>query len=304
MNTLTAATAATPLFKSIQHELDYMAAYEKTLELWNVPVESMRVRTSYGITHMLVCGPKNGQPILLFNGFGFSAAMWYPTAEALAASGRRVYAVDVLGEFNRSAASRHFHAKLDYVGWLTELMDRLGLEKAVFGGHSNGGWHALNFAIHEPSRVEKLILLAPAASFTKFNKQFGLRLFAASLIRTRSMIVDSFCSWFVGPGKTVDPRLFEQFYRGLVGFGWKHKIVIPSVFSDEELSRVTMPVLLLVGDREVIYDYRKAIAGAKRTVPHARACVVPGAGHALSIECADQVNGEIAAFLTNESNNH
>jgi len=287
---------ASAVFKSKKHEEEYMQAYDRSLSLWDVPYESIRLDTSYGTTHILAAGPKEGRPLLLLNGFGFSATMWYPNVASLAER-YRVYAVDVIGEFNRSEAKSHFREKKDYAGWMVEVLDRLGVEKAILVGHSNGGWHALNFAMHEPGRVERLVLLAPAASFVRLRMQFGIRLLVANLIRTRSVIIDYCAKWFVAKGNSVNDYLFEQFYRGILGFGWKHKILIPSVFTDEELGRIQAPVLLLIGDQEVIYSYRRAFARAASTVPHAETAVIHGSGHALSIERSDEVNERILRFL-------
>lgn len=285
-------------FKSPELSAAFVNAYNDSLSLWKVAYDSIYVPTDYGKTHVLVSGPEGGEPLIHLNGFGFSATMWYPNVETLAHT-YRVYAVDVIGEFNKSEVSRHFREKTDYVNWLCQVMDHLGLEQAAFIGHSNGGWHALNFAVHAASRVSRLVLLAPAASFASFSLQFPIRLMAANIIRTRSVIIDFFAKWFVAKGNTVNSYVFEQFYHGLMGFNWKYKILIPSVFSDEELQRIKVPCLMLVGDKEVIYKVPKVIKRAKRLIPHMVTRMIPGAGHALSIEKADIVNQEIMRFLEN-----
>lgn len=288
------------LFRTEELDKQFKAAYSQTLSLWKVPFESIYVETEYGNTHVLVCGPVEGEPLILLNGFGFSATMWYPNVEALSRS-YRVYAVDVIGEFNRSEASKDFRAKTDYVNWLAQLLDKLGIEQAYFAGHSNGGWHILNFAMHAQSRIKKMILLAPAASFASFSLQFPIRLMAANIIKTRSVIIGFCAKWFTAKPDAVSELLFEQFYRGIIGFGWKHKILIPSVFSDEELSRIKVPLLLAIGDQEVIYNVKKVFARAVKVMPHIETAIVKGAGHALSIEKADDINSMMLRFLNNSN---
>lgn len=286
------------LFKSLQHEKNYMNAYESTLSLWPVPYESMYVDTDYGTTHVIRSGPANGEPMILLNGFGFSATMWYPNIKTLSAS-YQVYAVDVMGEFNRSTVKAHFREKKDYVNWLNQLLDGLKIEQAIFIGHSNGGWHTLNFTIHMQSRVKKIVLLAPAASFTSFSKQFGIRLLAANIIRTRPVIIDFCARWFIAKENRhrVSDKLLEQFYYGIVGFGWKHKILVPSVFSDDELKKVKVPALLMIGDKEVIYKPQHAFNRAMSLIPHMKTRHITGAGHALNIENSEEVNHEVIQFL-------
>ncbi|MGG4035504.1 hypothetical protein ABEV74_17585, partial [Paenibacillus cisolokensis] len=71
----------TAMFKSRELEQNYMEAYAKTLSLWPVPYESLYVDTEYGKTHVIASGPNTGEPLVLLNGFGFSATMWYPNIE-------------------------------------------------------------------------------------------------------------------------------------------------------------------------------------------------------------------------------
>lgn len=290
------ANGMTTLFKTKQHAEHYQTAYENSLSLWNVDYESNYVFTEYGKTHVIRCGKEDGKPLVLLHGFGFSSTMWYANIERFALT-HRVYAVDVIGEFNRSEIERHFTKRSDYAHWLSQVLDRLGISKASFIGHSNGGWHVLNFAMHEPDRVERMVLLAPAASFTRFSLQFPIRLLAANFIKTRSIIIDFCGKWFVAKGNHISEYLFEQFYHGLKGFSWKYKILPPSVFSDEELSRLRIPCLMMLGDAEVIYDIRKAVRRAEKLMPHIKIVTIAGAGHALSVEKSEEVNRHTADFL-------
>lgn len=84
---------------------------------------------------------------------------------------------------------------------------------------------------------------------------------------------------------------------GIKGFGWKHKVIIPSVYKDKELSSIKAKVLIMIGDQEVIYNYKKVFVRAKKLIPHIETRLLPGVGHALNIEDADYVNREMIAFL-------
>lgn len=156
---------------------------------WEVEYQSVYVETSFGDTHVFITGPEDGKPLILFHGFGFSSTMWYPNIKVLSEK-IRVYAIDVLGEFNRSRITKSFLQRSDYVDWINQVLDKFEIAKAVFIGHSNGGWHILNYAGLDKSRAESLILLAPAASFIPFSLQFPFRLIIASVFRTRKLVVE------------------------------------------------------------------------------------------------------------------
>jgi pimeloyl-ACP methyl ester carboxylesterase len=71
----------------------------------------------------------------------------------------------------------------------------------------------------------------------------------------------------------------------------------PTVFSDEELRKIRNPVLLLIGDHEVIYKPERAIERATRLVPNLKAEIIPNANHIAEYTNADLVNEKILGFL-------
>jgi pimeloyl-ACP methyl ester carboxylesterase len=274
-----------------------MAAYDATLALWDVEYESSYVATEFGETHVLSAGPPNADPLVLLHGFGFSAAMWYPNIAAWSAN-HRVVALDVPGEFNRTRTAKSIRRGTDYADWLEQVLDQLGLATAIVIGHSSGGWQALSFAMCKPERMTALVALAPAAAFVRFSWQFPVRLIAINLFRTRRMIVDFFAGWMLAPGNSIDPSLFEQFYLGIMHFGWRHGIVPPSRFAAQQLRGITTPGLFVVGDSEVIYSPRRALSRVRTLTPHFETAMVSRAGHGLSVEQPAIVNALVLDFVS------
>ncbi len=62
---------------------------------------------------------------------------------------------------------------------------------------------------------------------------------------------------------------------------FKARVGALPLFSDAELRRLTMPVQLLMGERDVLRDAQRITARMKRLVPNLAATTIPGAGHAL-----------------------
>jgi pimeloyl-ACP methyl ester carboxylesterase len=71
----------------------------------------------------------------------------------------------------------------------------------------------------------------------------------------------------------------------------------PVVFSDEELRRISIPVLLLIGDHEVIYKPERVIERATRLVAGLKAEMVPNANHCAEYTNPEFVNSKILEFL-------
>jgi len=82
--------------------------------------------------------------------------------------------------------------------------------------------------------------------------------------------------------------------------------VIPTVFSDSELRAVQVPTLLLLGDREVIYDPATALARARRLLPNLQGDLLPACSHDMCFSQHHSVDARILDFLresrTNDQN--
>ncbi len=285
-------------FKTPEGEAQYIAAYEATLSLWAIPYEFLELPTQWGRTHLIMCGQKDGPPLVLLHGMHLSATMWFSNIAALSRN-YRIYAVDTLGGVGRSVVVQPLKSRADLAGWLTEVLEGLGITQPHLLGHSYGGWLALNFALKASERIKRLILLAPLG-LQPLVSQFWLRGLPALLFPRRSFIT-SFMKWMTVKGFAVNELFVEQFVLGGKNFRPRpHIRVLPSVFTDDELQQIKAYTLLLIGGKEVIYDPEVAVNRAKQLIPNIEAEVVPNASHGLPLEQAELVNERILEFLTQE----
>jgi pimeloyl-ACP methyl ester carboxylesterase len=78
---------------------------------------------------------------------------------------------------------------------------------------------------------------------------------------------------------------------------FRYSMYLPPVYTDEQLRQINVPTLLLLGDHEIIYDYKAALKRAASLMPDIETAVVPDAGHALSLDQPEMVNRRILEFL-------
>lgn len=118
--------------------------------------------------HVWELGPRSAEvPVVLLHGLGTASHYWTATAVDLSLSGRTVLVPDAPGS-GRSDPPR------EKTGWgiparvaaVSALLDALRVGEADLVGHSLGGWTAGAFALAEPRRVRRLVLV-DAAGFTK-----------------------------------------------------------------------------------------------------------------------------------------
>ena len=150
-------------FRSQQAKETYLAYYDEHSKRWPIASETKIVKTSFGQTFVRVGGPKDGLPLVLLPGDSENSLAWIPVIAALSAE-FRTFALDHIFDIGRSIYTRPMQKPNDFVQWLDELFTALELNNVNLMGHSYGGWQASLYALAFPQRLEKLILLAPAAT--------------------------------------------------------------------------------------------------------------------------------------------
>ncbi len=120
-----------------------------------------------------------GPTIVLVHGLTASKNDWGPIAPTLVASGYRVLAVDQRGH-GESTPGTAGYGSTQLAADLAHVMDELDVHAAALVGHSMGGMTAMTYAIHHrdafAARVDRLVLVATAASLETARHQFGLSL--------------------------------------------------------------------------------------------------------------------------------
>jgi pimeloyl-ACP methyl ester carboxylesterase len=103
----------------------------------------------------------DGPPVILAHGFLMDQTMFDPQVEALAPA-HRVITWDERG-FGQTEYDGEPFTYWDSAQDLLGLMDHLGIDRAVIGGMSQGGFVSLRAALLAPDRVRALILLDTGA---------------------------------------------------------------------------------------------------------------------------------------------
>jgi pimeloyl-ACP methyl ester carboxylesterase len=290
------------IYKSTEGERAVRERYLEILKYWPVPSQQLRVPTREGETFVLACGDEAAPALLLLHGGMANSAMWMGDVAAWAAH-FRVYAVDVIGEAGMSAPSRPALASEAYALWLDDVMQALSLTRASLVGVSLGGWLALDYATRRPERVESLALLCPAGVGRQkigiVFKTIPLRMLgpwgrrkAAELILGRP---------------PANPPPAVQYFLQFIALIHKHlrpRIVKLPVFSDAALRRLTMPVLAILGGKDVLIDSTETKQRLERNVPLAEIRYLPEAGHLIPKQTAPILDFLRCRVPANVAQNH
>lgn len=281
------------------HPVEVRQWYERVLDGASVGRRTIEVRPGSRV-HLL--GTGSGPPVVLLHGSGVAAGFFLPLLKRL--EGVRALAPDLPG----SGLSDPIDLPRDRyhetaVAWLDRLLDALGLDTAALLGHSAGGVLALRYALAHPGRVERLVLIGPPA-LPHTRCPLPYRLMATpgvgtllSLVPPSPRSVLRFAA-FMGERETLaaHPELVDLFvvagrdplavsalraevrvlgspFALLSRSGWRRR----SRVRPDELRRLSMPTLLVWGEREPLGSVPVAQA-VSELIPRGRLQVLP-TGH-------------------------
>ncbi|RZJ65475.1 MAG: alpha/beta hydrolase [Flavobacterium sp.] len=281
------------LFKSKKAKAKYMKAYNKTLTLFTVKVEEIDVPTRFGTAHVLVSGPKNGQPLVLFHGMDASSTMWYPNMKAFSKT-HRVYAVDYIMDAGKSVLKTEPLNNEQVILFYTDIFDNLKLKSVDLLGTSRGGWIAAWLAIQPENRIRKLVLLSPAQVFGMVDATIfpavWFKMFPSRKTLKRTMEA------FATHPEKVHPFFRDQFYIASKFGDSRPQITHMMPFAKDDLSKLKMPVLFLSGDEDCM-NGKGACEKAKEYIPDVKIIVVKDSGHFMNTDQSEIVNTEVTNFL-------
>lgn len=268
---------APAVFTSAQAAEDVLACYAACLRHWPVPSQRLTIPTRYGDTFVVASGPESAPPLLLLHGTMANAAAWLREVATWAAE-FRVYAVDIIGDAGLSAPVRPPFDTDAHALWLGDVLDGLGLRRAALIGTSLGGGIALDFALRCPERVAQLALICPAGVANKNILWWAMPLLLLGSWGARK-VQERIIGSFPPPASEAERKVAE-----LTGLIFQHMVPrtdrMPPV-SDAQLGQLAMPVLLLLGGRDVTLDSARARRRFERHALRAEVVLYPQLAHYL-----------------------
>ena len=285
------------IYKYPEIEKKLMAIYEAKMEQWPIPYETRYIKSSYGKIHVIISGPETAPSLLLLHASAMASWSWLYNIGGLNRY-YRTYAVDTIGDAGRSVLDdiTRFPGDGEALAKLyTEIMDTLGVQKACFIGASQGGFIATHMALYKPERVEKLILCGPMG-YTGTTSSV-LRILFTTMFPV-SPIQKSATRWAFGSDPDINEAVGEWFR--LILEGVISRQARPQPFTQQDLQRLQMPVLLILGKRDGLVGDPENIIRHVQDIPRIKVEICD-TGHLISAERPDQFNRIVIDFIGNKT---
>lgn len=283
------------VFSSKKEKKLYIESYNKTLSLWDVPFEETDVKTTYGLAHVIISGPKNGEPLILFHGTDSSTTMWFPNIKEFSKN-YRVYGIDFPLEAGKSVSNRKKLSNKESAKFYNEIFNHFHLKNINLIGISRGGWMATYLAIQPNNQIKKIALLSPAQTFGGIQNMWKV----LSALNLKAFpgpkSLDNFFNSFSYHPDKIDAIFKEQLFLAYKYGNSKPRLLNMVRFSDAELKSLKIPILVLIGDHDIVNN-EKIFEKAHLLIPSIETAVIKDAGHFLSIDQSEIINKTILDFL-------
>lgn len=297
----------------VAHTDDVVGVHERLLQ--DSSLQGRRVDAGDGrAIHVVETG--DGPPLVLLHGAGAPGLFLLPLLERL----ERVRAIAVdrpgrgLSDPVEFPPGRYRQAA---VAWIGRLFDALDLDGAALLGHSGGGLWALWYALARPDRVRRLVLLGAVPALPGASMPLPFRVFVMpgvgrllQRIPSTPKSVVQFARLVAHEGESIvaHPELVDLLVAGdndpvaaaadraelraiAAPHGYRPQVRVRT----DELQQLTVPTLLIWGDRDPFGDPAVARATAE-AIPDARLELLP-AGHGPWLGHADWIAELVTDFV-------
>ncbi len=251
----------------------------------------------------------DGYPIIFLHEFGSDLRQWEDQVRYFARSYRCI-AYNARGyppsDVPQDPAAYGWERSVDD---LTAVMDGLGIDRAHVVGLSMGAYAALQFGLRNRDRVSAIVSAAAGSGSSPSHRTAWLRetavLARAFTERGAATMAERIATSATRIQlKYKDPKRWKEFadqLRHQSGLGLSNTVIRcqalrPSLHDlRDQLSTMTTPVLLIVGDEDVACLETNLML--KATLPNAGLWISPNTGHTINLEEPAAFNAHLETFL-------
>lgn len=212
-----------------------------------------------------------GKPLILLHGNGEDGSYFKHQINCFSAD-YRVIAIDTRGHGQSPRGEKPFTI-IQFAEDLHDFMDEKGIAKAILLGFSDGGNIALTFALKYPERVERMIV-------------DGANLFPSG--------VKPLYQWPIELGYRIARFFSKKSDKAKQNAEMLGLMVNEPHIDPVELVRLTMPVLVVAGTKDMIKESHTRLI--HNSLPNAQLVILEG-DHFVANKNAEAFNAAVETFL-------
>jgi len=264
-------------------------------------VRDMATAAVNGIQVSFADSGGDGPAVVLSHGYLMDASMFDAQADALAPE-YRVITWDQRGHGGTPAPGPFTY--WDSARDLLALLDHLGVEEAVLGGMSQGGFVSLRAALLEPRRVRGLILIDSQAGIEQEASRPGYeQLHQMWLDQGPGPVQEIVAAIILGPGQWDSwyGKWADQYKQwAAVNPGeltWPFRCLMDRDDITGRLGAISCPALIVHGSEDAAIPLARAEQTRDGLAGPVTFTLIQGGTHASNVTHPDAVNAEIVNFM-------
>lgn len=249
----------------------------------------------------------SGPAIVLLHAFPMDNSLWAAQRAALAGTGHRVITPDLPG-FGGSALAATLPSLDAMADSVVALLDHLGIEQAVVGGLSMGGYVTMALLRRHPDRLSAIVLADTKASADAPEAAANRESVAAAVesAGTAAGIADAMLPNLLGvTTRDSRPEVVATVRRWIgaqpaSGVAWAQRAMAARPDSLVDIASFGRPVLVLYGAQDTISPAADAAAMAEAARSGGSATTVveiPAVGHLSAVEDPEAVTHALLGWL-------
>lgn len=266
------------IYKSEKGKIKSLKLYEEQLSKLHMPYKDIYVETSFGRTHLVEIGNRDGEPLLVFHG-GNSTTAYNLLMCRFLLDDFHVYAVDTIGHPGKSAEVCLSHRGYAYGKWAGEVIDKIGYESMLCFGISFGGGILAKLMCTAPRKVKKAVLVVPAGIHNAFplsSVKMMVPLVQYRITKKKKYLVKT-ALYMALHEEVLDEDTLATVKDSFDNV--KTKVGMPTNIESQKLLDYHAPTLVFAGEKDCLFSAGKVLPRAKKIIADCKVHTLKDSGH-------------------------
>ncbi len=253
----------------------------------------------------------NGPILILLHGVASSLHTWEGWHDELS-NDFTVISLDIPGFGLTGPNSRDDYSVEMNMSMLDKLLNKLDIDSCFMAGNSYGGYLTWNYALHNVSKVKKIVLL-DAGGFNA-NRKINNPGFKLAMNPYTKKISQRITPYFLikksiqdvyGDPSKVTNDIVQRYYDMILRKGNREafSIILKNLHSGnsstDQINNITQPTLIMWGSQDRIIDPADASV-FQNAIKNSKLIMYPDVGHIPMEEIPIKTSSDVKKFLLND----
>lgn len=243
-----------------------------------------------------------GAPVVFLHAFPLSRTMWNQTASSLSTEGYRVITPDLRG-FGESENGDALYKIADMASDVAELLEHLGIQRAIIGGLSMGGYVTFNLFRLYPEKFAGLVFCDTKPD-AESDETLEIRYQLIKNIEDQGSqaLADQLLPHLVSEHTiSNNPRLISKLTREFLSCPPQSAIAATRGIAERKdhryiLNKIDIPTLLIFGEHDKITNLEIA-KSMNREILDSKLVIIKNSGHYSNLEQPIAFNSALLNFI-------